>query len=98
MVRYTLRLVSKDRGLDLTERRRDIEDVFQHIHNGGRTGRRFRSLDKYQRLCVERDRIYVEVSESSKSWHPFVGQILANDCGMREYCDGKNQARMFKWQ
>ena len=98
MITYTLLLINSDPKLNLTNRRNDINEVFRFIHNGGTTGRKFRDIGKYKVVEIKQHHILVEVSESSKSWHRFVGFFLANKFGMRAYCNPKDSTRMFKWK
>ena len=97
MKHYTITLINKSPNLDLTQKQLDIKKVFQHIEDGGATKRSFKNLHHCQVLQIRRSNIDVAVEESTKSWHPWVGRILANDHGMRGYCHGTNMARMFKW-
>ena len=94
---YTITLLNKSSNLDLTHKRLAIEQVFQHILNGGVTKRSFKDLHYYKNLHIHKGNIEVNVREAGNSWHPWVGRILANDHGMREYCYGTNKSRMFKW-
>jgi len=97
MIHYSLTLINKDRNLDLTQKRVDIEQVFRYIDNGGATGHRFKDLDRYEALQIRKDQIEVDVQESGKSWHRRVGRILANKYRMRKYCHEKNKHQMFRW-
>lgn len=97
MKHYTITLINKSPNLDLTQKHLAIEQVLQHIEKGGKAGNSFKDLRRCQILQIHRDRIEVEVWESSNSWHPWVGRILANEHGMREYCHGRNKSHMFKW-
>jgi hypothetical protein len=97
MIHYTLTLMNKSCNLDLTQKRLDIEQVFQCIDDGGKSKHSFKDLHRYQALQIRKDHIEVKVHESGKSWHAWVGRILANDHGMREYCHGNNKDSMFKW-
>lgn len=97
MAHYTLTLINKDPNLDLTQRRLDIDQVFRHIHNGGKAGHSFKDLHDYRDLQVRKDNIEVDVREAGNSWHRWVGRILANDHGMRQYCHGRSKRHMFKW-
>jgi hypothetical protein len=97
MIHYTLSLINKSPNLDLIQKRLAIDQVFQHIRNGGVTKRSFKDLQHYQPPQIRKDSIEVDVEEFAKSWHPWVGRILANDHGMRGYCHGTNKDRMFKW-
>jgi len=97
MIHYTLTLINKNPNLDLTQRRSDINQVFQHIDDGGKAGHSFKDLRDYQNLQVHKGDVEVDVRESGNSWHPWVGRILANDYGMRAYCQRKNENHMFKW-
>ncbi|MCJ7674580.1 MAG: hypothetical protein MUO33_05445 [Sedimentisphaerales bacterium] len=97
MIHYTLTLINKDRNLDLTQKCLDIEQVFRDIDNGGVTGHSFKDLDRYEALQIRKEHIEVDVQESGTSWHRWVGRILANEHGMREYCHGENKDRMFQW-
>ena len=97
MKQYTITLINKSPNLDLTQEHFAIEQVFQHIHNGGKTGNSFKDLHQYEILQIRKSSIEVDVEESDKSWHRWVGRILANDHGMREYCHGMNKRHMFKW-
>jgi hypothetical protein len=97
---YNITLINKSPNLDLTQKCQDIKEVFRYINNGGQTKHRFGSLVRYKKLQIRKSNIDVDVEESSKSsksWHPWVGRILANNYGMRSYCHGKNKHRMFKW-
>ena len=97
MTMYSLHLINPDPELNLIRKRRDIKGVFQLIQNGGLTGRKFRGLQKCNVVEIKQRDIVVEASESSKSWHRFVGRFLAKDSEMRNYCDPKNSRRMFEW-
>lgn len=97
MSRYSLHLINNDPQLSLIKKVKEIDEVFRFIHNGGSTGRKFRYPEKYSVVEIKQHDIVVEVSESSKKWHPFVGFFLANKFGMRKYCDPKNDRRMFEW-
>lgn len=98
MITYTLFLINSNPKLNLTKRSKDINEVFKFIHNGGTTGRKFRDIEKYKIVEIKPRHILVKVSESSNSWHRFVGFFLANKFGMRTYCDPKDSTRMFKWK
>jgi hypothetical protein len=97
MIHYTITLINKSPNHDLTKKRLAIEQVFQYILNGGVTKHSFKDLHHCQDLHIHKDNIEVNVHEAGNSWHPWVGRILANDHGMREYCHGTNKSRMFKW-
>lgn len=97
MTRYNLHLINIDPQLNLISKSKDIDEVFRFIHNGGSTGRKFKDLEKYSVVEIKQYDIVVEVSESSKKWHCFVGFFLANKFGMRNYCYPKNNRRMFEW-
>jgi len=97
MKHYTITLINKNPNLDLTRKQLDIKQVFQHIEDGGATKRSFKSMHRCLDLKIRKSNIDVAVEESTKSWHPWVGRILANDHGMRGFCHGTNMARMFKW-
>lgn len=97
MTRYNLRLINIDPQLSLIRKSKEIDKVFQFICSGGTTGRKFRDLEKYSVVEIEKRDIVVEASESSKSWHRFVGRFLANKFGMRNFCDPNNSRRMFEW-
>ncbi len=98
MTTYSLHLINPNPELNLIRKSKDIDEVFRFIYNGGTTGRKFRDLEKYDVVEIQQHHILVEVSESSKSWHRFVGFFLANKFGMRAYCDPKDSTRMFKWK
>lgn len=97
MIHYTITLINKSPNLDLTQKRLAIEQVFQYILNGGVTKRSFKDLHHYQDLHIHKDNIEVNVREAGNSWHPWVGRILTNNHGMREYCHGRNKHHMFNW-
>jgi len=97
MITYTLSLINLNPELNLTRKSKDIDEVFRFIYNGGTTGRKFRDLEKYKVVKIQQHEILIEISESSNSWHRFVGFFLANKFGMRAYCDPKDSTRMFKW-
>ena len=97
MKHYTITLINKNHSLDLTQKRQEIEEVFELLDNGGKTGNSFEDLHRCQTLQIQRDSIEAQVEESGKSWHRWVGRILANDYGLREYCHGRNKRHMFKW-
>jgi len=97
MVRYCLQLINGAHNLDLTRKQDDIRAVFALIRDGGHSGRSFRDLEAYKIIEIQRDRILVDVRESGDAWHRYVGKFLANDYGMRAYCDPKDSRRMFDW-
>ena len=97
MIHYTLTLINNSHNLDLTQKSLDIQQVFRYIHNGGAPGHSFKDFHHYQALQIRRGHIEVDVRESGKSWHRWVGRILANDRGVREYCHGQSKERMFEW-
>ena len=97
MITYTLSLINLNPELNLIGKSKDIDKVFRFIYNGGTTGRKFRDIEKYHIVKIQQHKILIEVGESSKSWHRFVGFFLANKFGMRAYCDPKDSTRMFKW-
>jgi hypothetical protein len=97
MKHYTLTLYNKDQNLNLTQKRPDIEQVFRHIHDGGEAKHSFKDLHRYRISQILKDHIEVDVEESGTSWHRWVGRILANDYGMREFCHGEDKRHMFRW-
>ncbi|MBN1361663.1 MAG: hypothetical protein JW993_13790 [Sedimentisphaerales bacterium] len=93
--RYTLMLVnSKDKTLDLTAKGAAIMEVLRRLETGDRTDRRSRHLSRCSIHRIDPRCVEIDVDEICDRWHPCVGSMLANEYGMRHYCDGH---RLFKW-
>ena len=94
---YTLQLKNGYSGLDLRNERAAIEEVISYIANGGSDGTKFQDLSGITLKNIASRTILIEVAESGKKWHVAVGQRLANNHGMRKYCNPKNPEQMFEW-
>ncbi len=100
-MKYKLELINKDSTLDLTKKTDAIEKVINHIKDGGKERKSFQDVSEIHIISIQKDKIELDVTESNNenatNWHSKVGQFLAQNCGMREYCDPNNSQKMFKW-
>ena len=97
MPQYTLELINTNQNL--TSKAEEINLVIQEILSGGKNGSSFASVSNIILIPpITPTRIILDVVESDKSWHKSFGNKLANDHGMRVYCNPLNQEEMFIWK
>ena len=96
-ITYRLELKNSYTRLDLRSERAAIDSVALYLANGGSDGTKFQDLSQITIKEVDVRTITIEAAESGKRWHAAFGQRLANDYGMRKYCDPKNPEQMFQW-
>ena len=96
MISYCVELINRNPQLNLTTKRSAIDAVLRRICHGARNSD-IKGLHDYRLLHVHRNHLAVAVHESAKSWHRSFGKILANEYGMRTYCDPQNERRLFRW-
>lgn len=95
---YELYLINrKDRSLDLRLKENEIKEVIDYVLRGGSKGTAYGYVGDISLESVRKDIIVLHVEESYNKWHWVVGQRLAQQYGMRNYCDPNNPERMFKW-
>ena len=94
MRRYYVTLYNQSDHLDLRKKKREIKEVLDYL-----------AFDKNQKdvenvniISVEKLSIEIEVDETDNNWHKRFGKILANNFGMREFCDPFDTSRLFKWK
>jgi len=91
MISYILKLVNKNKNLDLTKNTTKINDCLEEILRMGK------GLNSYKVNKISNNIIVLTVEEESKWWHQTFGKLLANEYGMREYCSDKDSTKMFEW-
>ncbi|MCD4769882.1 MAG: hypothetical protein K8R35_06930 [Bacteroidales bacterium] len=90
---YYITLYNKSDKLDLRKKKTAIKEVLEYL-----------VFDKNQKdfksasiLTIEKNYLELEVDETDNNWHMRFGKILANNFGMREFCDPCDSSRLFKW-
>ena len=92
MKHYNVKLYNLSEKLDLRKKKKDMEWVINNLVD------RRKDIDSARITIVEKYYFEIEVEESSKNWHKLFGKILANNFGMREYCDSNDPSRLFYWR
>ena len=93
---YRVVLVNNDPQLDLHTKSEAIRKVLRNLcDNAGKS--RFKGLHSFDDPTINKDHILVTVDETSKSWHCSFGKRLANDHGMRAYCNPRHKEQLFRW-
>ena len=91
MKSYVLKLINKNKNLDLTQKSTEINNCLNEILN------KRKGLNSFKLNKISKDCIILTVKEEDKWWHQTFGKLLANDYGMREFCSDRDSAKMFDW-
>ncbi|GEM_PF-3820754 len=94
---YRLELINPDAGLNLEAKKDAISAVMNYILDGGRDKTSFREVLAIKIKDILPRSIIIDVQENGCKWHAAVGQRLANDYGMRHFCNQDNSYQMFRW-
>ncbi len=94
MKTYDVTLHNQSENLDLRQKKNAIKEVLDYL-----------AFDKNQKdikavsiISINKENIELEVDEIGNNWHKRFGKILANNFGMREFCDQYDPSRLFKWK
>lgn len=91
MKSYILKLINKNKNLDLTQKTTEINDCLEEIIRMGK------GLISFKINKISKNSIILTVEEEDKWWHQTFGKLLANDFGMRDYCSERDSTKMFGW-
>lgn len=94
--RFTLR--NQNPKLDLRAEQEKIKNVINYIGRGGDTGQKFRPVKQIELSDIKHNSFELETvvdDEKYVEWRRQVGRLLANNYGMREFCDPDDQKKMF---
>ena len=93
MKTYNVKLYNKSPELDLSKKETDISNVLNY----------FAVINKYQKdvtyaklISIDQHSMVIEVEESDTNWHKTFGKTLANNFGMRDFCDLLDKSRLLK--
>lgn len=94
MRKYYVSLHNQSEHLDLRKKKNEIKEVIEYLS----FDRNQRDIKKVSIISIEKRIIELEVEETDNNWHKRFGKILANNFGMREFCDPNDPSRLFKWK
>jgi hypothetical protein len=94
MRKYAVTLHNQSELLDLRNKKKEIREVLDYLS----FGKNEREIKQLKLISIEKKIIQLEVEETNNNWHKRFGKILANNFGMRNFCDPNDQSRLFKWE
>lgn len=95
MNKYKLQLVKNE--MNLLDKCCEVKEVIDYIGQHGEDGANFLNVKHIELITISQNYLEIEVDESDSKWHKYVGRILANNHGMRDYCNPNDDSEMFKW-